>query len=115
MTRYLREHEKAVREALDRVDRKADLAELFERNERMIARMQHERLVHLLVTLFTGLAFLFSTAAMFLAPEGLTAAFFVATAVLFLAYVIHYFRLENGVQRLYRLGDRIREGDSKGG
>lgn len=80
-----------------------------------LAEFQHERLVHLIVTLFFGLLVLVfagvllgvltlgSTVASLLA--GLLALIVLVTE---LFYIAHYFRLENGVQRLYELTEKLR-------
>ncbi|MCM1054350.1 MAG: hypothetical protein NC394_02405 [Bacteroides sp.] len=66
-----------------------------------IGFFQHERLVHLIVTMTFALLTVISL--------GLTVSeiYFLPLFVLFLAlevpYVFHYYRLENGVQKLQRL------------
>ncbi len=63
----------------------------------------HERMVHLLVTLAVGNFLLISaiSALFFMIPAFY--AISVIFLILFVFYIIHYFRLENGVQDLYRL------------
>jgi len=68
---------------------------------------QHERLIHLLVTLFYALFFL-----VFAYLGFMFYMFFVIALILLiflLFYVIHYFRLENGVQYLYKQYDKMIE------
>lgn len=70
-----------------------------------ISFFQHERLIHLLVTIaFALFTFLFMTLGMlsylFLIP-------FVLLLVFLLFYIVHYFYLENNVQYLYQLYDKI--------
>lgn len=70
-----------------------------------IGFMQHERLIHLLVTLsfafFTLLFLAFSLLSyLFLIP-------FFSLIVFLLFYIRHYFLLENKVQYLYKLYDKI--------
>ena len=60
---------------------------------------QHERLIHLLVTLFYALIFI-----VFVSLGFIHYVFFIVALILMvflLFYIIHYFRLENGVQYLY--------------
>ena len=68
---------------------------------------QHERMVHLLVTiLFAILAFL----SIGIAIVGEYPAMFLVTATLFILlipYISHYYFLENSVQKMYDLYDRI--------
>lgn len=66
-----------------------------------IAFYQHERLIHLIVTMSFGVFFMLSLA-IYLVQGGvgllvLTAMFLVMLA----AYIKHYYFLENSVQRLY--------------
>ena len=64
---------------------------------------QHERLIHLIVTLFCILLFIIFIVLMFY-----TKLFFIPTViamVLIIFYIVHYFFLENSVQYLYRLYD----------
>lgn len=74
---------------------------------------QHERLIHLIVTCLFTLLLLAAITALLVQPLSelqltlglLTAIFFVME----LAYVRHYYQLENGVQSLYALTERLRE------
>jgi len=109
MISYLKVHEKMIRELLAKNDEKTDWKKISDMHERKIQYFQHERLVHLLVMITTSLATLFS---FFFTFALNIPAFPIITLVLLLlslAYVVHYFKLENGVQRLYTLSDRIEE------
>lgn len=70
-----------------------------------IAFFQHERIVHLIVTMTVGLALLVVCIWCFSSPTlfGTVLAFLLL--VLFVPYIFHYYRLENGVQRLYSFYD----------
>ena len=68
---------------------------------------QHERLIHLLVTLFYAILFI-----LFMALGFIHYIFLIITTILLgflLCYIIHYFRLENKVQYLYKQYDKMRE------
>ena len=68
---------------------------------------KHERLIHLLVTLFYGLyTFIFLYFSTIYASFVII--FFIFLVIL-LFYVVHYFRLENGVQYLYKEYDKMNE------
>lgn len=70
--------------------------------------LQHERLVHLLVFMTTVTALLFSVGAVIYIPEAATVWILVILlTVLTLAYMIHYFKLENLVQRWYLIEAEI--------
>ncbi len=72
-----------------------------------ISFFQHERLIHLLVTL----AFAFMELACTIATVVFASLQLVALMVLFLVllvpYVVHYYHLENGTQALYEQYDKI--------
>ena len=68
---------------------------------------QHERLIHLLVTLFYALLFI-----IFMSLGFISYLFFIISAILLvflLFYIVHYFRLENGVQYLYIQYDKMKK------
>lgn len=65
---------------------------------------QHERLIHLIITLFYAIISL-----IFLALISISYIFIIPTIPLFIfliCYIIHYFKLENRVQHLYKLYDK---------
>lgn len=107
MWRYLQRHEAFVRRALDEEHDAPFWEGLAAFHERQLARMQHERLIHLLVTLTVAVLCLLSVGYLGTAPS--LAAFAIAALLLVLvsAYLLHYFRLENGVQRWYHLANRL--------
>ncbi|MEE0061087.1 MAG: hypothetical protein UE295_09705 [Acutalibacteraceae bacterium] len=73
-----------------------------------IGYFQHERLIHLIVTVLFALATLISIMG-FIAFESIgIALLFVALMVLLVPYIVHYFRLENGVQKLYTYYDILK-------
>lgn len=77
-----------------------------------IGFFQHERLIHLIVTvLFAFLTIFTITATCFLNNSyyGLLFCLMaVACLVLLVPYIHHYYILENGVQKLYEIYDAIR-------
>lgn len=78
---------------------------------------QHERLIHLLVTLFFGILVIAALTGLFVtltSPfsnskqlSNLMALLVLILLVTELFYVRHYFQLENGVQQLYTLTERL--------
>lgn len=110
MTRYIKEHEDTVRSALA-----AGLADyscssdLLAEHLEKIRWLQHERLVHLLVTvLFAAIFLVFYSYLLFLPFNVLFLVLLLITGIILAAYIGHYFRLENSTQRWYRLADDIR-------
>ena len=106
MKRWCREHELAVRAALE--EGQADLP-LLEKHLEKLRWLQHERLVHLIVTLMTVMAELLAVWLTLTKPElaSYSAAVVLLLAVLLGFYFYHYFFLENAAQRWYVLAERL--------
>jgi len=64
---------------------------------------QHERLVHLLVTIGTGIIMMLVFSLFVTHANLLYGALFLILLILETAWLIHYYRLENGVQKLWEL------------
>jgi hypothetical protein len=109
MWQYLKEHERVIRAALEASPSSGGLAALRQTHARRLAFFQHERLIHLLVTLFVALFFLLVLGFAMVRPTLPAGALVVTLLCLTVAYLLHYYRLENGVQRLYELSDRLEE------
>ncbi len=81
---------------------KKDKQEILEEILIQIKFFQHERLIHLIVTFFVGIAaILFLGFSLILDNIGMILLFFLAIA-LFMPYIFHYYYLENGTQALYK-------------
>ncbi len=104
MKQFCREHEAKVTGT-------EATPELLEEHLRMIAWVQHERLVHLIVTVMVVICELFTVDLVLLHPElGIVpAVIMLGLAVLLGFYFWHYFFLENTVQRWYRIAEEMRE------
>ena len=80
---------------------------LLARHKEQISFFQHERLIHLIVTvLFAVLTF----AVFFILLLNPSIGLFIllgALLVLLVPYIMHYFLLENGVQKMYNQYDEI--------
>ncbi|MBD5529059.1 MAG: hypothetical protein HDR02_11765 [Lachnospiraceae bacterium] len=74
---------------------------------------QHERLVHLIVTVTFAILTLLSILGCVLAPQPAIFALVALLLVLLVPYIRHYYILENGVQKLYVCYDRLAETCSK--
>ena len=74
-----------------------------------IGFFQHERFVHLLVTVFVGIScILFLLGSLHFGLIGLFLLFLI-TILLFIPYIFHYYYLENGTQKLYDLYFEIKK------
>jgi protein-S-isoprenylcysteine O-methyltransferase Ste14 len=105
---YIKRHERYVLSFLDTVQTRAMLTELLEYHDKQILWMQHERLAHLVTMMFVCLFFLLTFG--FCMMNFSVPSFLLTLLLLFLtlAYILHYFRLENSLQRWYDLSNRIR-------
>lgn len=101
MKKYLYDYIKEVDKKIE--DKNTNIEELIKEHLQKIKFFQHERLIHLLVTLFYAI-FMMLFLALSLIHYIFIIVFFIL--IIFLVfYVIHYFRLENGVQYLYKQYD----------
>ncbi|HAG14357.1 MAG TPA: hypothetical protein DCG49_10945 [Ruminococcus sp.] len=84
-----------------------DYAELEQSHLTMIQFMQHERLIHFLVTMLFAIVFFMVFLAFLLSGMmGLLPLMFMIL-VLLVPYIAHYYFLENTVQKMYRMHDEI--------
>lgn len=93
--------------------------ELIKYHREMLQQFQHERLIHLIVTmsfaLFMIIFLIFTTALFILVPTSLwgniicysAAAITLALFITTLFYIRHYYKLENGVQKLEALTSKL--------
>ena len=95
--------------AIESGKKTVDLTELEKEHLVQIAFFQHERLVHLIVTvLFALLEFLAFFMCMMFPGIG-TILLTAAVLVLLVPYIMHYFILENETQKMYVQYDKIQE------
>ncbi len=69
--------------------------------------MQHERLIHLLVTILFAFLLMFGFIIMLIYFSWILVVF---TAIIFIVeifYIFHYYKLENGIQKMYRVYDEL--------
>jgi hypothetical protein len=102
MIQFILEHEAYIRKLLGGSEDQ-DWNRVRKYHKVQIKFLQHERLVHMNVTLFFGFLLLF---VLFMALFLKLAAFlllFVFIGVLEIFYLVHLYRLETGVQRWYGL------------
>ena len=74
-----------------------------------ISFFQHERLIHLIVTSLFAILELLSVVIFLINPDKTTVIFSIAIAILLVPYLLHYFTLENEVQKLYIQYDKMQE------
>lgn len=102
MIQFILEHETYIRKLLTE-EVVQDWEKVRAYHKVQIMFLQHERLVHMLVTLFFGFLLVF---VLFMALLLKLVAFillFVLLSILEIFYLVHLYRLETGVQRWYGL------------
>jgi hypothetical protein len=107
MGKYVRLHEAFVSRSLGEEHDGTFWEQLADFHARQIAFVQHERLVHLLVMLTVALLLLLSFGYVAHAPSLPAFAIAGLFVVLEAAYLLHYYQLENAVQRWYHLSNRL--------
>lgn len=73
-----------------------------------IGFFQHERLIHLLVTLAFAIFEAAAFAGAIISAQITVLLLAIAILILLVPYIIHYYYLENGTQRLYELYDELK-------
>ncbi|MCE7699749.1 MAG: hypothetical protein K8E24_013360 [Methanobacterium paludis] len=108
MYEYLKKHEKYINDLLNSGEGQ-DWERIRKFHNEKIMYLQHERLIHLMVTLVFSLYLITSlivSCIHFLIPLLILD---LVLAVFMIFYILHYYRLENGVQRWYLLTDKIED------
>ncbi|MCX6732997.1 MAG: hypothetical protein NTV98_05655 [Candidatus Roizmanbacteria bacterium] len=82
---------------------------ILEHHKEMIMLIQHERLIHLLVTIFVGMVMSLSSFVVITTKQPDLLIIFIPLLLLFLAYLFHYRFLENTTQNWYLLEEEIQK------
>ena len=83
------------------------MEEQIEKHLTQIGFFQHERLIHLIVTVLFALLEALSVMIVLISGEVFSVLLPFAVLVLLLPYIRHYYILENEVQYMYRQYDRL--------
>ena len=114
MKKYVLETMNAVRKYIDEEMKDAPeekTKEILTEFETKISYYQHERLIHLMVTLAFATWLLFEIYCLFVLPSEFLIAGILLVLIFFgltVGYVMHYYFLENSVQKMYHMRDEIR-------
>ena len=106
MRKYLTEY-LAKLEALLASGKDVDYTELERSHLIMIQFMQHERLIHFLVTILFSVGFFMSLTIYLLGEVIMMLPLLILILGLLVPYIAHYYFLENSVQKMYKLHDEI--------
>ena len=122
MDKSLKKYDKYIKNEIDNLE-KADISkdelrqkaqDLLSCHEHAVRNFQHERLIHLIVTIFFAAMLIFSTSALFIEKSlnffyinNLLAAIVAILFVVQIFYIRHYYLLENGTEKLYEQSKRL--------
>ncbi len=107
MTEYLTNYMNTVSERLDNCRTKKELNAILSQHMDKIAFMQHERIVHFLVTMLFAIVLSIFMVGMLLTENIMLLVLVTIIIVLLAFYIKHYYFLENTVQKMYKVYDRI--------
>ena len=114
MKKYVLETMNAVQKYIDEEMKDAPVEktrEMLSEFETKISYFQHERLIHLMVTHAFATWLLFEIYCLFVLPSEFLIAGILLVLIFFglsVGYVMHYYFLENSVQKMYHMRDEIR-------
>ena len=109
MTEYLTNYMKQVEKRLEAASDAAELDAIMAEHKDKIAFMQHERIVHFLVTMLFALVLAIFMLALLLTQNMAMLILVTIILVLLAFYIKHYYFLENTVQKMYKVYDQILE------
>ena len=109
MTEYLKNYMKRTAERLAACKDAEELEEIYSEHLDKIAFMQHERIVHFLVTMMFALVMAIFVVGLIMTQELTLLILITIIMVLLIFYIKHYYFLENTVQEMYRVYDSMLE------
>ncbi len=109
MTEYLKAYIAQAEERLQKCHTYDDAEQLLKEHKDKIAFMQHERIVHFLVTMMFAIVLAIFIGVELLTENLLLSVLIIIIIVLLAFYIKHYYFLENTVQYMYVIYDNIRK------
>lgn len=107
MTEYLKKYMAETERRMKECASESVLEEILAEHMDKIAFMQHERIVHFLVTMMFAIVLTILVCA-FIFMEQLAMGLLVAIILVLLGfYIKHYYFLENTVQKMYKVYDEL--------
>ncbi|WP_295091238.1 hypothetical protein [Ruminococcus sp.] len=113
MTEYLTNYMKYIQDKLEKCVSASEIDEIMDEHLIKIGFMQHERIVHFLVTMLFSLILTIFIAVLFFTPNLPSLILVTIILVLLVFYIKHYYFLENTVQKMYKIYDSILEKQKK--
>lgn len=102
-------HLKQVRQLLDGPDTEIDWSKILAWHLTQIGFFQHERLIHLIVTVVFAIVTILSVLTLLIFFQPVLLFLIAAFLILLVPYINHYYLLENSVQKMYGQYDEILE------
>ena len=112
MKKYILDYMNKVQSFMDSDMKTSDIEkirEVLNEFEIKISYFQHERLIHLIVTVLFAILEVISIAIILTDPSVPALILSGLFLVLVVPYVMHYYFLENSVQHMYKMRDKILE------
>ncbi|MBR5681803.1 MAG: hypothetical protein IKW96_00805 [Ruminococcus sp.] len=113
MTEYLTNYMKYIEDRLEKCSSASEIDEIMDEHLKKIGFMQHERIVHFLVTMLFSVILAIFIAVLVFTPNLPTLLLVTIILVLLIFYIKHYYFLENTVQKMYKVYDSILEKQKK--
>lgn len=110
MKKYIQSYMATVKAFIDNELFSADekkIREFLSEFEIKISYFQHERLIHLIVTVLFAILEIMAISVCLISPQLAAVVFSVMFLILLVPYVMHYYFLENSVQEMYKMRDTI--------
>jgi hypothetical protein len=103
-----KEYDLKIRKILSAESPDTDWRRVLENHIEMITTIRHERLIHLLVTIFVGTVMAMSSFVTIITGKPYLLLLNFPLLALFMGYIIHYRFLENTTQNWYKLEELIK-------
>lgn len=107
-----KQYDAAIKEILSTKSAGTNWPDILSRHQLMLARIQHERLIHLIVTSLVGMVMTIFICTAILTQSLILLAVACPLLLLFISYLFHYRFLENTAQSWYQLEDEIKKNQS---
>ena len=98
-----------IDEIIEKNSSDTDWKNLMEEHLQQIEFFQHERLIHLMVTMLFAILAILALILAYVSTKIATLALFLVILILLIPYIKHYYLLENEVQKMYNQYDKILE------
>ena len=115
MTEYLTEYMEQVQKRLENCEDSSELDDIMNEHLLKIQFMQHERIVHFLVTMLFALVLSIFMALLVVKKDLAVLILVTIILILLVFYIKHYYFLENTVQKMYKVYDEIHAAQRRNG